>query len=172
MKLSNPKFSEFTAHFAALYDGAPWYGDPLSKILKDVTPAQAFWQPLEGSHSIAEIISHILYWRQGLISRLNGDTGYRPSMKSDDNWKSVKELKKMGWKSLRNSLEKNQAQLLSLIAKQTDSLLKKDYTERATFDDLITGILHHDLYHIGQIAYIKSLYKKQLPRGLSPWQSI
>jgi uncharacterized damage-inducible protein DinB len=81
-------------------------------------------------------------------------------MQSDENWKSNEQLKKEGWKSLMNSLAESQGQLLSLLSKQKDSLLKKKYSDQATFQEVITGILQHDLYHTGQIAYIKSIYPK------------
>lgn len=159
MKPSNPKVSQFVTQFTAIYDGQPWYGDSLCKILGNITPAKAYWQPTKGSHSIAQIISHMIYWRQSLIKRLNGDLEYKPSMKSDENWKSIDQLKKTGWKSLMNSLAESQAQLLTLLAKQKDSILKQKYSDKATFQDLINGILQHDLYHTGQIAYLKSTYR-------------
>jgi len=65
----------------------------------------------------------------------------------------------MGWKSLRSSLDSSQSQLLSLLSKQKDTLLKKKYSEKATYAELINGILQHDLYHTGQIAYLKSIYQ-------------
>lgn len=94
MKPSNPKLNEYVTQFAALYDGQPWYGDSISQILEKVTPATAFWQPTPGAHSIAQLVSHMIYWRQALIKRLEGDRDYKPSMKSEDNWKSNELLKK------------------------------------------------------------------------------
>jgi uncharacterized damage-inducible protein DinB len=130
----------------------------MCEILKRVTPAKAFWQPAEGAHSIAQITSHMIYWRQALIKRLNGDIEYKPSMKSEDNWKSNDQLKRKGWKALKKSLDESQAHLLSLLTLQKDSLLKRKYSDRASFQDLINGILQHDLYHTGQIAYLKSIH--------------
>jgi uncharacterized damage-inducible protein DinB len=158
MKPTNPKVSHYVAQFSAMYDGHPWYGDSLCQILESITPAKAYWQPTNGAHSIAQITSHMIYWRQSLIKRLNGDFDYKPSMKSDENWKSNELLKKARWKSLLNSLAESQAQLLTLLARQKDSILKQKYSDKATFQDLINGILQHDLYHTGQIAYLKSIY--------------
>ena len=160
MKSLNPKVNQFIEQFTALYDGQPWYGDSLCQILENVTPRKGFWQPAQDAHSIAQLISHLIYWRQSLIKRLAGDLHYKSSMQSDENWKSNEQLKKEGWKSLMNSLAESQAQLLSLLSKQKDSLLKKKYSDQATFQEVITGILQHDLYHTGQIAYIKSIYPK------------
>jgi hypothetical protein len=35
------------------------------------------------------------------------------------------------------------------------------YSDKATFQHLINGILQDDLYHAGQIAYPKSIYHKK-----------
>lgn len=161
MKSSNPKLNLYAAQFAAMYNGLPWYGDSICQILENVTPAKAYWQPTRDAHSIAQLVSHMIYWRQTLIKRLDGDMEYKPSMKSEDNWKSNELLKKVGWKSLRKSLDQSQTKLLNLLAKQNDTLLKKKYSEKASFLDLINGILQHDLYHTGQIAYLKSIYRKK-----------
>lgn len=158
MRTSNPQVSHYVAQFNAMYDGEPWYGHSIGKLLGSVTPAKAFWQPHVSSHSIAQIVSHMIYWRQALIKRLDGDLNYKPSMQSEENWKSTEQLKKEGWKSLKKSLDQSQAQLLHLLKKQKDAILIKKYSDKATFQDLINGILQHDLYHTGQIAYIKSIY--------------
>ena len=158
MKSSNPRINQYTAQFITVYDGHPWYGDSIYEILGNITPAKVFWKPTETAHSIAEITSHMIYWRQALIKRLDGDIAYKASMKSEDNWKSNDQLKRMGWKVLKKSLEESQTHLLSLLAKQKDAILKKKYSDTATFQDVINGILQHDLYHTGQIAYLKSIY--------------
>ena len=158
MKLPNPKIIHLVAQFSALYDGQPWYGDSLCLTLETITPAKAYWQPVDGAHSIAQITSHMIYWRQSLIKKLNGDLDSNPSMESEENWKTNELLKKAGWRSLLNSLAESQAQLLTLLAKQKDSILKKKYSEKGTFQDIIHGVLQHDLYHTGQLAYLKNIY--------------
>ena len=159
MKSTNIRINELVSQFEALYDGQPWYGDSLCHILADITPTKAYWQPNRSSHSIAQLISHIIYWRQSLIKRLTGDLEYKASMQSDENWKPNAQLKKEGWDTLMNSLAESQAQLLTLLSKQKETILKKKYSDKATFQDLINGIIQHDVYHIGQIAYLKSAYR-------------
>ena len=161
MSAPNPKLTNYVAQFTTMYDGNPWYGNSICQIIEPITPAKAYWQPTPGAHTIAQIVSHMIYWRQALIKRLGGDLDYKPSMKSEDNWKSHEQLKKLGWKSLLKSLEESQSQLLTLLSNQKDNLLKKKYSDKATFQELINGILQHDLYHTGQIAYLNSIYQKK-----------
>jgi uncharacterized damage-inducible protein DinB len=161
MKPVNPKISGFVTHFGAHYNGKPWYGDSLITILDEVDSTQAFWQPKSSAHCIAQIVAHIIYWRMSLIKKLEGDTTYKPSMQSEDNWKDISSLKKLGWKKLNNELAVSQKKLIDLLSCQKDTLLKRKYSEKATYEGIIHGILQHDIYHIGQIAYLKSLAKSK-----------
>jgi len=161
MAATNSKLLWFAAQFEALYNGRPWYGTPLLELVKPVTPAKAFWQPKKNAHSIAQLISHIIYWRQPLIKRLSGDLDYTPSVQSEDNWKINEQLRKKGWKSLLQSLEESQHLLVTLLTNHKDSLLKKKYSDNLTYQELINGILQHDLYHTGQVAYLKNIYQRK-----------
>ncbi len=159
MKPSNPRITYYVEQFTEVYNGKPWYGDSIYHVLAIVTPANAFWQPVDGSHTIAQLTSHIIYWRQPLIKRLDGHFDNKPSAKSEDNWKTNEQLKKVGWKSLKKLLDESQTLLVSLLAQQKDSILKTKYSDTITFQELINGIIQHDLYHTGQIAHLKSLYQ-------------
>lgn len=156
---SNEQIAELTEQFQDYYDQEPWYGNSLLTILEGLTSADAFWQPSKNAHSVAELVSHMVYWRLALIKRLEGDLDYKPSMESEDNWQPLEKLKKEGWDNLKTRLEESQQTLVSLMEKQEDSLLEKNYTAKATFQKIIVGIIQHDIYHTGQIAYVKSLKK-------------
>ncbi len=83
-------------------------------------------------------------------------------MKSEDNWRTNKDLKLIGWKKLLDQFEEAQNKIVTLLAKQDDSFLEKPYKKAVTMHDLIKGIIQHDIYHLGQIAYVKSINKKRL----------
>lgn len=144
--------------FVTIYNEEPWYGDSIAKILDGITEDSAFWEPTEGAHSIAQLVSHMIYWRQSLVKRLENDLEYKSSMKSEDNWKTTKALKILGWKKLLGQLEESQNKIVNLLQKEDDSFLEKPYSAKATMHELIKGIIQHDIYHLGQIAYVKSIF--------------
>jgi hypothetical protein len=48
------------------------------------------------------------------------------------------------------------------VEQQTDDLLDKQVAERDyNFRKLFHGVLQHDVYHLGQIAYIVKMLRKQ-----------
>ena len=158
MNSSNKKIQELVSQFNSIYAGTPWYGVSITDILDQVNEKMAYWQPNEKGHSIAQLVWHMTYWRQSLIKRLKGESTYKGSMKSEANWSTPEKLKSIGWDNMRTLLAESQKELTTLLSEQKDSLLPKAYTEKASYEDLIVGILHHDLYHTGQIAYLKSLF--------------
>ncbi len=55
------KITPIINQFVTIYEGKPWYGNPVTKILEDITEEGAFWQPREGAHSIAQLVWHMIY---------------------------------------------------------------------------------------------------------------
>ncbi len=151
--------SEITNQFETTYEGKPWYGSSITKILSDVTEKVALWKPTENAHSIAQLVWHMTYWRQALIKKLEADLEYKASMESEDNWSSPEKIRSVGWNTILEQFHESQQKLVDLLKKQDDSLLEKTYYKEVTYREIITGILQHDIYHLGQIAYVKSIYK-------------
>lgn len=156
--MHNKKIQELVTQFKSNFDGEPWFGNSIHVILNDVTAQTAFWTPKKNAHTIAQLVWHMVYWRQSLIKRLSGNTAYKGSMKSEDNWSTEIKLKALGWPAIQELLYTSQEKLIELLGKQSDSLLNESYIEKTTYLDLITGIIQHDIYHLGQIAYLKNLY--------------
>jgi uncharacterized damage-inducible protein DinB len=154
---SRKQIQQLIEPFSRVYSESPWYGDSIQEIISQIDEETAFWQPTKNAHSIAQIVWHMVYWRQALIKRLEGDASYKASMKSKDNWSIEEKLKTLGWENIKARLAESQGKLITLLKKQDDSLLDKAYSEKATYRELIEGIFQHDLYHLGQIAYLKSI---------------
>lgn len=159
--MATRKISNYLKQFSAIYEGKPWYGRPMKQICDGISGTIAFKQPTKNAHSIAQLLAHIIYWRMPLIKNLEGDHNYVPSMESEENWKSLNKLKRFGWKNILKEFYQSQDRLIAVLSSQNDSLLKSKYSEKYTYQQLIDGILQHDLYHIGQIAYLKSIYLKK-----------
>ena len=54
------------------YDGDPWHGSPLLRILEGVTAADASARPIPGGHSIWELVLHMTGWKNEVRRRLSG----------------------------------------------------------------------------------------------------
>jgi uncharacterized damage-inducible protein DinB len=141
---------EIAKRLVDIYEGEPWFGESLQAKLKNVSAEHAYMQLVHNKHSIAEILSHMEFWRKSFISQLKGDNAESFSGDSPDNWPSVENLKKRGWENQLSSFHDTQKLLVGLLKSNTKPLS----------DDLINnlnGMVDHDVYHMGQIGIVKSL---------------
>ncbi len=140
-------------------------GASYERKLEGLDENLAFQRPLDNLHSVAEIISHLIFWREEAKEKILTGKG----TKTDDdpgNWLSNNELKTMGWKSL---MEKHYASLDKLkqsLRSRNDDFLREEYFDpdfkgMFTYQFLLDGMIHHDLYHLGQIGIIIKLLLKK-----------
>lgn len=135
-----------------IQNGKTWYDDNLENKIEPISETQAFVRPIPAVHSVAELIAHIWVWRIHAIKLLQGQKSDL-SVESPDNWKSNEELKKMGWDKLKDALRDSQTELIGCLADKDDDYLENNtYKPNHTLKYLVEGIVHHDLYHLGQIG--------------------
>jgi uncharacterized damage-inducible protein DinB len=149
--------------FEEIYNGDPWYGDSFNSVLKDIDPEAVIKKENKGTHSISEILAHVIGWREFLLSRLSGNN-FKTEQEETFNWKRIDNNEKTAWKSLLDALEENQNRIINALEKASDELLNTPVRERNyNLEYLFEGIIQHDLYHLGQI----SLLKKSINAGIS-----
>ena len=51
-------------------DGEPWYGRPVYVLLREVDPSLVFKKPSPGSHSLIELLFHMLTWAEFTLKRI------------------------------------------------------------------------------------------------------
>ena len=146
-------------NFTKLYDKGAWFGDTYMEKLSDVTEKEAFTAPMKGVHTIAELVSHVIFWRTPLIRKLRGEKDYVADGESADNWVSLEKLKAKGWKPLLGDFEKSQNELVSLLKKTKPEFFEREYTPGNSWDYVTEGIVQHDVYHLGQLALVKKMIR-------------
>jgi uncharacterized damage-inducible protein DinB len=144
-----------------IYDGHPWYGDSLLGKLDDVTPEAAFAVPAQGTHSVAQLVAHILVWRRVLAEYLKGNPAFRSELDATGDWPEQSELQARGWNKILSDLADNQREITGLLQTENDALLSRLYDGKNTFGHLIEGVIQHDVYHIGQIGLTLTLINKE-----------
>lgn len=143
---------------AIVFDGDPWYGSSITTVLESVDPGRVFDLPGNGMHSIAELVAHMITWREFTERRLREDGDYLPEQEQSFDWQRFSGEKKRVWKIMIERLNANQQNLLTLLDQHDDTLLARTVAGKPyTFHYLLTGLLQHDLYHLGQIVYIQKL---------------
>ena len=130
------------------YSGEPWHGPSLRSILEGIDGDEAKARPISGAHSIAELAAHILAWREETLRRLEGKGRDLPM---EENFPEPLE-----WNELLARLDRSHEALTKAVAALDEDVLdEKVRGRRESYYVLLQGIIHHDLYHAGQIAILK-----------------
>lgn len=151
--------SNFIRQLNELENGSLWFDQSFKDKFDKLLETEALTRPLPQIHCVAEHVSHMLEWRKECVCRFQGTK--IDLMDSPDDWKENDELGKIGWATLKNSLYKSRSELIDLIADQDDNYLKTKFLDTDyDFHYLMEGIIHHDLYHLGQIGITLKLLSK------------
>ncbi|MDH4058698.1 MAG: DinB family protein [Cyclobacteriaceae bacterium] len=131
-----------------IYNGKAWHGPSILEVLKDVNESNA-QKKAGNSHSIVQLVMHMVAWRTFVTKRLLGDSTFELS--DDQNFP-----KETNWATALKALEESQAELVNVIDSLDANRLQEIVSDRKyDFFVLLHGVIHHDIYHIGQIQLIK-----------------
>lgn len=141
-----------------IQEGKPWIGSSYHGKLNQVADELIFVRPIRDLHSIAEIISHLTLWRNEAILKIKTGKGSKTD-DCEENWLTNDQLKIKGWETIRSEYEESLSKLLLLLKEKDDRFLNEEYYDtdfkgNYKYSFLINGMLHHDIYHLGQLGII------------------
>lgn len=146
------------------WSGEPWFGRPALQLLEGITDAEAYYQPA-GQHSIAELVWHMVNWRGFAVSRVLPDNEKDLHYFEANDWREVSADGPYNWPEAVAALHRLQDALLQALNAMTDQKLGEKVVERTyTFRELLHGIIQHDIYHLGQIAYVLKIIRAEKSR--------
>jgi uncharacterized damage-inducible protein DinB len=143
------------------YSGTCFHGDSIREVLQDIDAAQAIWLPEDGSHSIWQIVEHMAGWLDVIRRRLTSPT--LVTMPDEKNFPATPQGSHENWNATLDSFQATLKALIEAVGNFPESRLEaKVPGKEYTFDVLLHGAVHHNLYHLGQIAMMKAMYKRRL----------
>jgi uncharacterized damage-inducible protein DinB len=157
----NTEILQIAEQLKDAYEGDPWFGRSIKSLLKDVEEDTVFEKP-NGEHSIVELLWHIINWRAFTINRIReGDEVSLKFFEAND-WRHLGHHDKSLWKKGLHKLNETQSELVAVIQHQQDSILDETVPGRNySFKKMLYGIVQHDIYHAGQIAYLTKMLRKK-----------
>jgi uncharacterized damage-inducible protein DinB len=125
-----------------------WHGPAVMEVLTGITEKQSAVK-IGNSHSIIELVTHMTAWRNYVIEKLKGNELFELS--EEQNFPNEKD-----WKKALADLEQSQHDLIVALEATPDERLQQVVPGRKfKFYTMLHGIIHHDIYHIGQIQLVK-----------------
>jgi uncharacterized damage-inducible protein DinB len=137
------------------FEGNAWHGPSVREALAGVTAAQAHARPLANAHSIWDLVHHIAVWERVGRRRLEGDPA-QIEISSPDDWPPADDRSEAAWEQAKAVLDRGHESLREAISRVPESRLDEPIFEgMSTVYVTLHGVIHHDLYHAGQIAMLK-----------------
>lgn len=142
------------------FEGEPWFGRSTKAILSEINESLAFEKP-QGQHSILELLWHMINWKEFALSRLHKTSTHPMKYFEENDWRNLDHNDKTLWKKGLEKFSALHHGLVVAVGALTDEILSQKVEEREyDFRNLLYGIIEHDIYHLGQIAYVKKLLQK------------
>ena len=140
------------------FEGKAWHGPSVLEVLDGVTATVAAAPSHGGAHRIWDIVAHMATWKTAVAGWLSGD---RTQPGDVENWRSITDTSAAAWQKLLEELRAAHEKLTAEVAKLSDERLRERLWENMpSVYTLLHGIVHHDLYHAGQIALLKKVQSK------------
>lgn len=156
----NKEIELLTEQIKEAYEGDPWFGRSIKAILGETDESIVFEKP-NGQHSIVELLWHMITWKEFTLSRLQNDSSKSAGYFEKNDWRELDLSDKSLWKEGLQKFSKIHEELTEAVRQQRDEILSETVSERKyNFRQLLYGILEHDIYHLGQIAYIRKMLQK------------
>jgi len=145
----------------ALY-GHAWYGEPVYNIIDGLSVESAYEKLPGASHSIAEILMHMLSWTEEVISRMQGNVAAEPA---GSDWPDVGEPNEQVLRQMISNFKLVNVELLQMINDLPEDKWCTPVNDprgkysgyEASYEALVVGLIEHHVYHAGQIVLINKL---------------
>jgi uncharacterized damage-inducible protein DinB len=129
----------------------------LMDSLQGITAEMAIRKPPGSTHSIWELLLHIVNWEEISTRRLNGEF-IRWERDTQMDWPTVEDRSDAAWRRLLSRLDRSNARFSEAVSRLTDAELATPSAGRTDSRyEMILSMLQHSVYHAGQIVIMKKL---------------
>jgi len=130
-----------------VFNGPAWHGPSVMETLSAIKGKNNN-SSFKDSHTIIELIAHITAWRRFVIERMNGNDAYDVS--DEMNFPKPTDINEA-----IAGLKSSQEELIKCISDFPETRLSEKVDGKTySYQTMLHGILHHDLYHLGQIGLL------------------
>jgi len=151
--MTSPSIARLQDQLHRAFEGAAWHGPSVLEAIQGITPEQAAAHPIEGAHSILELVLHLAAGHRLVLRRLNGDG--HPLTHAED-W-PLPSSSPDAWGEAVAGLKQLHADLMAAVSAFPEERLDQPIVPEPPYTAFtqFIGITQHDLYHAGQIALLK-----------------
>lgn len=137
--------------------GEPWFGRAVYKLLDEIDEAIVSTNPTNKEHSLIELLWHMNTWAEFTLANLENRSPEELKAIEENDWRTI-DPEKHSWQSGLTELKSIHKKIADILAEKEDSFLKEMVPNRRyNFRFMLNGLIQHNIYHAGQVAYLKKL---------------
>jgi len=139
----------------SVIDGPAWHGPSAMETIETMSAEQARRKPVKGAHSPWELTLHMIAWQEYAIRVVDGSK--ETPLEGEADWPKLPEtLGETEWDTAKRKLEGGMRELRERVIHLDELRLREKVPGRDfPLKVLLHGLVHHHVYHVGQIAILK-----------------
>ncbi len=141
------------------FNGRAWHGPSFMTVLSGVDMKQAIERPVDGRHTIWEIVNHCRFWVEAVAEAVRSKM--MPDIKSEEDWPKMGNTNE-DWAEAKEKLKNTCEELVNSIKALTEDKLAQtiqgSYNEQSyaiAARRMFHGLSDHNVYHAGQISILR-----------------
>ena len=144
--------------FESTLSGQPWFGRAVYEILGEADESKVSTKPGGTEHSMIELLWHMNTWAEFALGSLEGRSADEMKAIETNDWRDL-DPKKHSWKNGLEQLKSTHKRIVEILNQKTDDSFLSEIvpTRKFNFRFMLNGLIQHNIYHLGQVAYIKKM---------------
>lgn len=155
--MNNKEVQSIIRRIERVNNGEPWFGRAVFVILEEVVPKKAVIKPSSTQHSMLELLYHMITWAGFTLKRIEKDNKMDMTTFEKMDWRELNP-KLHSWKKALAEFKAIHKKITKLLDKKDDDFLLEIVDHRKyNYRFLLNGMIEHNIYHLGQIAYLNKM---------------
>ena len=143
--------------FESTLSGQPWFGRAVYEIVEEADESKVHTKPNGTEHSMIELLWHMNTWAGFVLGSLENKTVDEMKAIEANDWREI-DPKVHTWKKGMEQLKATHSKIIEILNKKEDSFLSEIVpTRKFNYRFMLNGLIQHNIYHLGQVAYIKKM---------------
>src|ERR1017187_6958883 len=142
------------------YDLKSWHGPNLKRSLRVVSPDMVFFRAGQDRYSIYDLVLHAAYWKYTVRRRLTGGERGSFAVEGSNFFPAPPRSTAKEVAVAKLLLEREHRELREVVEGLPEAAFHARIG-RWTAEAMIAGVAAHDIYHAGQIQFLKRLYAER-----------
>ena len=144
--------------FEDTLSGQPWFGRAVYEILGEADESKLYTKPNGTEHSMIDLLWHMNTWAEFVLGSLEKRSAEDMKAIEANDWREI-DLNTHTWKKGLEQLKATHNRILEILKQKTDDDFLAEIVplRKFNFRYMLNGLIQHNIYHLGQVAYVKKM---------------